>query len=334
MITVIHSDEERFASLWLKGLKVIPGATPMYSIGVRSFDKEIFASDIINDDSFVVVYSDDVVALVPLYRFSSENGQIEYRYGGEYLRAPLIGCARTPKRYGEIAKFIFDHIDFLANENHVTAHRAMIEGVEPIEGRHYYNYLTDYGYVDESTICQLIDITRSEQDLWADVRKSYRPLISRAKGNYDCELITSDSFNVQKCDEYRLLHFKAAGRQTRSLKSFELMYEMVKDSLGFIVLVRDKSGKTVASHFFYCCNIYCLYASSAIDGDLPSSSGIGHLGLWQGIMAARNLGCRYVDMGQLRLTVNPSEKEQNIALFKKGFGGHTVTVFRGTKNFQ
>lgn len=313
---------------------MIPGATPMYSPGVRSFDVEIFTPYLINDDSFVVVNSDDVVALVPLYRFIGENGVIEYRYGGEYLRAPLIGCDTTSKRYRETAKFVFDHIEFLANEHHVMSHRAMIEGVELLEGRHYCNYLTGFGYVDESTICQLIDTSRSEKDLWADVRKSYRPLINRAQGNYDCELITSDNFDVQKCEEYRFLHFKATGRQTRSIKSFQLMYAMVKDGLGFIVLVRDKSGKTVASHFFYRSGIYCLYASSAIDGDLPPNSGIGHLGLWRGIMAARNLGYRYVDMGQLSLTANPSEKEQNIALFKKGFGGHTVTVFRGTKIFQ
>lgn len=333
MILAIHSDDERFVSAWLKGLQKFPGATPMYTLGVRTFDREIFSSSLVKDDSFVVTRSNEILALVPLYRFACEDGAMEYRYGREYLRAPLIGLPLTSKRYRETAKFVFDQIALLAKDNGVKSHRAVIEGIELLEGRTYYNYLTDFGYVDESSVCQLIDLSMSEDDLWLDVRKSYRPLISRARETYCSELIAADNFDLDKCEEYRELHCKAAGRQTRSIKSFTLMYDMVMNGEGFIVFVRDQSGTAVASHFFFYFRDYCLYASSSIDPDQPQNAGIGHLGLWEGMMAARQLGCTYLDMGQLRIGQTSTEKEEGIAIFKKGFGGRTVAVFRGKKDF-
>ena len=112
------------------------------------------------------------------------------------------------------------------------------------------------------------------------------------------------------------------------------MYESIKNDQGFLVIVRDANERTTAAHFFFYHGLYCLYGSSAIDDNEPSNAGIGQLGVWMGIITARNLGCHYFDMGQLRLTSNPSKKEQNIAQFKKGFGGRTVTVFRGKKKFK
>jgi len=333
MISVIHSHEKQFDSRWSEGLQTLPGATPMYSLSFRAFDLEIFSSLLEYDDSFVVMYSGTVVALVPLYRLKGDESVIEYRYGGEYLRGPLIGYKQSNKVYSKIVEFVFEYIASLAKKHCVLSHKTMIEGAELLEGRKYYNYLTELGYVDESTICQLIDLKKNEDELWSNVRKSYRPLINRAKKNYSYEVITSSNFDSQKCEEYRMLHLKVAGRQTRSLKSFQLMYESIKNDQGFLVIVRDGNERTTAAHFFFYLGLYCVYGSSAIDNHEPSNAGIGQLGVWMGIITARNLGCHYFDMGQLRLTNNPSKKEQNIAQFKKGFGGRTVTVFRGKKKF-
>ena len=334
MITVIHAHENHFESRWSEGLQNIPGATPMYSPSLRAFDLEIFSSSLEHDDSFVVMHSDTVVALVPLYRLKGDDGIIEYRYGGEYVRAPLVGYSKSDKVYGKIVQFVFEYIASLAEKYSVLSHMTMIEGVELIEGRNYHNYLTELAYVDDSTICQLIDLKKSEDELWSNVRKSYRPLINRAKKNYSYEVIISSNFDEQKCEEYRILHHKVAGRQTRSLKSFQLMYESIKNDQGFLVIVRNENEKTTAAHFFFYFGLYCVYGSSAIDDHEPSNAGIGQLGVWMGIITAQNLGCHYFDMGQLRLTNNPSKKEQNIAQFKKGFGGRTVTVFRGKKKFK
>lgn len=334
MMKAIHICDNGFDEYWAGGLANFSGATPNYSLGVRQFDHEIFSNTLKQDDSFVVLSEDsEVLAIVPLYCFENEAGILEYRYAGEYLRTPLIDGSLLTKRYDKTQKFVFTYIEKLAKERNVRTHKAMIEGVELLEGRHYYNYLIDYGYNNESSVCQLIDSSKDIDFLWADIRKSYKPLINRAEKGFNCEIVSFDNYSFDKCEDYRKLHFKASGRQTRSIKSFHLMYDMVKNKQAFISFVKEKNNQTVAAHFFYVLGGYCLYASSAIDPDTPSDYGAGHLGMWQGIKAARYMGCRFIDMGQLRLTPTPSDKEMNIAFFKKGFGGRTVTVFRGTKTF-
>lgn len=333
---VIHTQDNEFDGFWRKGLKELHGATPMYSQGVRKFDKEIFAGSLNGDHSFIVISdTGELVAIVPLYCLRDEIGTLEYRYAGEYLRAPLIRGTSCEKSFEKTLKFILMYIEELAKEHNVKTHKAMIEAVDLLEGRNYYNYLTDFGYVDESSVCQLIEFQKEKDidSLWQDLRKSYKPLIKKTGKEFDCEIITGNNYDFEKCEGYRKLHFKAAGRQTRSLQSFHLMYDMVKNNEAYICFIKKKNGDLVASHFFYQHSIYSLYSSSAIDPDLASNIGVGHLGLWHGILNAFNSGCRFFDMGQLYLNRNPSEKEKNIALFKKGFGGHTAIVFRGTKTF-
>lgn len=336
MIKIIQFGDIDFEKYWFIGTKKIPGATPLYSMAVRKFEYEIFSSVLVRDDSFVVLNeSGEVGAIVPLYCLRDDKGNNEYRYGKEYLRGPLISGEPNSRQYKNIEKIVFEYIEKIAHERNVLTHKAMVEGVEVLEGRHYYNYLNDFGYVEDSSICQIIDCTISQEKMWSNVRKSYRPLISRASKNYEIEIVDTENYCFEKCEEYRKLHFKAAGRQTRSMNSFYLMYEIIKEGNAFIVMVKPKECETVvATHFFYCLNIYCLYASSAVDPDLPSEAGVGHLALWRGIEKAKKVRCHYIDLGQLRIDSEPTEKEMNIALFKKGFGGRTVMVFRGTKYFE
>ena len=331
---IIHTDNNDFDKCWGKGLLRISGTTPMYSPGVRRIDRELFSRELERDDSFIVISdSDEIVALVPLYCFKDISRISEYRYGREYLRSPLIYGSPFKKEYEKIQKYVFAYIEELAEKNKVKAHKAMIEGVELLEGRHYYNYLTDFGYSDESSICQMIDTSKDIKELWADVRKSYKHLINRAEKNFVYETMSSDNYNFDKCEDYRKLHFMAAGRQTRSLESFKQMYKMVENGQAFIILAGEKDGRLDVAHFYYYLGNYCLYASSAINPGLPADSGAGHLAIWQGIVTVKRMGLRFLDMGQLRIDSNIAEKEKNIALFKKGFGGNTVTVFRGTKIF-
>ncbi|KPJ98570.1 MAG: hypothetical protein AMK71_11190 [Nitrospira bacterium SG8_35_4] len=331
----IHTGDKNFNALWEQGFRAIPGATPMYSPATREYDHEIFSTQLKSDDSFVVLSaSGETAAVVPLYCFRDEEGALEYRYGREYVRAPIINVSSGLKNYKKIQKFIFEYIEGLAHKKRVRAHKAVVEGVELLEGRHYYNYMTDFGYIDESSICQLIDSTSDPRDLWSNVRKSYKSLINKAAKTHTFESISTDNYNFNKCEQYRNLHFRASGKQTRSTESFHLMYKMIEDGRAFMILVNDKDIGPVSAHLFYHSNGYSLYASSAVDPRLPLDAGIGHLAVWQGLLTARSMGIRYLDMGQLRIDSEMTAKEMKIALFKKGFGGKTVTVFRGTKYFK
>ena len=96
----VHTWDSNFDELWEKGFHEIPGATPMYSTAARKYDHEIFSAQLKSDDSFTVLSgSGDILAIVPLYCFRDENGKLEYRYGREYLRAPVINVPPGAKNY-------------------------------------------------------------------------------------------------------------------------------------------------------------------------------------------------------------------------------------------
>ena len=103
MMKAIHICDNGFDEYWAGGLANFSGATPMYSLGVRQFDHEIFLNNRKRDDSFVVLSEDsEILAIVPLYCFENEAGIFEYRYAGEYLRSPLIDGSPLTKRYEKI----------------------------------------------------------------------------------------------------------------------------------------------------------------------------------------------------------------------------------------
>src|SRR3990172_2553508 len=105
MMKVIHCNEDNFDLYWQNGLAKIAGATPMYSLGVRQFEHEIFSSNLFHDDSFAVLSdSGEIAALVPLYCFRNGTGLWEYRYAGEYLRSPLICGSPDSNKYKKTQK--------------------------------------------------------------------------------------------------------------------------------------------------------------------------------------------------------------------------------------
>lgn len=331
---IIYAGEPDFAKLWDRGSNEITGAAPVHTLNLRKYCKLYFGDRIIFDDSFIVVSSSgEVLALVPLYAFRKDKERIDYCFGEEYLHGPLISSPAQSQKFQNTSKLIFTAIENLAVKKGICSHWAMIEPFELIEGRHYYNYLLDFGYADESSVTNIVECDKSDEELWMKLRKSCKSLINRAERSYKSICINKDNFNVELCEEYRRLHALAAGRATRCSETFFEMYEIIKNGKAFLILIKDKEEKTAGAYYFLIQGIYAFYGSAATDPGMPPQSGVGHMGLWKGISIARELGCRFMDLGQLLVRKTITEKEKNIDLFKRGFGGKRVTVFRGIKYF-
>lgn len=331
---IIHVHDPGFIEAWGRGEK-IQGATVFYTNSFREYERLSFGKGIISDDSFAVVSgSGETRALVPLYAFE-KNGQLEYCYGTlGFLRGPLIDGLPGTETFETVLRLIVDHIEELSVKKGILMHNVMIEAVELAEGRNRLNYLCDFGYEDISTVTPLIQCDSSEELLRRGLRKSYKPLINRAQRNYKTIVVHKDNYDEEFCEEYRKLHALASGRPTRNIDSFRKMYAMIRTGKAFLVLIKDNASVTVGSYYFLTHNGYAFYGSAATHPGLNSQSGVGHLGLWKGILFARQSGCKWMDLGQLLTRKDITEKEKNIHLFKSGFGGKQVTVFRGVRRFK
>jgi len=172
---------------------------------------------------------------------------------------------------------------------------------------------------------QVIDLTKSREELWRRLRKSYRSLIHWGEKNLNLSVITHEDVLIEHIQEFRYLHIQAAGRETRSESTWEAQFNMVQEQRAFMVFGR-LDGKLVTSSFFSRDRGDCCYGVSASNREMFDKP-LSHAVLWNAILYAKVLGCISFQMGDQIFSAQPAQgaqpsvKELNISKFKCGFGG-------------
>lgn len=160
----------------------------------------------------------------------------------------------------------------------------------------------------------VIDLTKSEEELHAGVRKSYTSLINK----YFNKLAISPPHHISNLQD---LHHQVNGRQTRSNQTWKLQEEMVENNKAFLVTIFE-GHKLLAGALFYHNNYSCYYACAVSTID-------SHAIIWKGILHAKQLGLLTMDFGEHIFSPVGTdvggyicdEKLVNICKFKTGFGG-------------
>jgi len=218
-----------------------------------------------------------------------------------------VFAKETSKLHQAVLNECFSTIAALAQQNGVTAHRTYYPCPTVVRGAYLSNPLPLFGYTDESCVGLVLELDDDESTLWTNLRKSYRPLINRALKNTKVNVINATNYDFSLCEQYRKLHFVAAGRETRSKETFYAQYELIRDGSGYLVLISTEDI-IVGAYLFYYLNEYVFYASAATLPECHSQSGVGHLGVWKGIQEAKALGARFFDLGMLE--ENPSDQKE------------------------
>jgi FemAB family protein len=163
-----------------------------------------------------------------------------------------------------------------------------------------------------------VDLSRSIEDLWSSIRKSYKSLINKGKKLWDIEII--DQPNVGKLDEFKELHAKAAGRITRSESTWRTQLEMIRQGNAFMIQVRSMEKDLIGCALFAHNNYEAVYFSAAIDKH-QTKLPINHAIQWQAICELKRRGVKWYNLGEFYFPKDStlSEKEENITFFKTGF---------------
>src|SRR3989344_3833877 len=109
-------------------------------------------------------------------------------------------------------------------------------------------FFQKYGYLDVSLETLLVDLHLPKDQLWKRVRRNHHRNVKKGEG-YKISFYTSKNVTPEIFEEYKTLHTKAAGRQTRPDRTFELMYEWLKGNIAFLVAVQ-KDNKNIAFEYF------------------------------------------------------------------------------------
>lgn len=254
------------------------------------------------DRSFAVVSSTGrVIGVVPLV---VQEGQLVC--GGQVTPAPLLAPAAASRAY--------EHASALLGR--VLGPIALRPGLVPPPGER-----APEGWQWSLKGTWVVHLDKPEPELWTGVRRSYHSLIHRAEERFN--LLVFGPTNRYATDVARALHIKSAGRETRSLATWDLMGEWITTRNGVLAVAIRADGTNEPVGFAYVLRYkhWAYYASGA-----TLELNLAHALQWQVLKALRCDGAtRFYEVGH-DAEEGESEKAKGIARFKAGFGGRRWPV--------
>ncbi|MEK6744859.1 MAG: GNAT family N-acetyltransferase [Nitrospirota bacterium] len=295
------------------------------------------------DLSFGVMDEGKLVAVAPLIkeRIHQRPELFEFGFAGWNIPYPALINGLGDRHREKMTKEIFQEIDRLARQE-VIAYAAV--EVNPLlslrdDPPHLCNPLPFLGFHATEIATHIIGLDRDEDSLLRDMRKGHKSDITAARNNglsgrvFDAASITDDAFAA-----YRRLHLRAAGRQTRPDRTWELMHEWIKSGFAVLGIVSGRSGAPLAAALCLTYKHAAYYGSSCVDPEFANERGAMHLLLWEVMVHLKAAGLQWFETGwQHTPTMSqevPSKKEVAISHFKRGFGGRNVPYFRGERFYD
>ncbi|PIT93765.1 hypothetical protein COU00_02605 [Candidatus Falkowbacteria bacterium CG10_big_fil_rev_8_21_14_0_10_43_11] len=294
--------------------------------------------------NFLIYKQNKIKAIVPLtLEVRQREGEKinEFSFGGFAVPAPALAndLEKIEKDRTErdlVYDCVFAEIDRLAKENKVK--RAWFRQTPLARSsldKNFFNYLIKFGYLDVSLNTQLIDLNKSEAELWQDLRRNHRRNIKKG-GQFKIAFYTAENITPQLFNAYKKTHHKAAGRKTRPDETFALMYQWLKNDLAFLVAA-EYENKRIGFEYYgiYKNNVYGFSAANDPDyAHLP----VRHAIEWEAIRWMKKKGISFYDIGLQQYGARfhdfPDKKQLDISHFKKGFGGFPVPWLMGEKFFD
>ncbi len=297
------------------------------------------------DLSFLVYKRDKLQAAVLLTLEShkiDEKKIPEFSFGGWPIPTPVLSDDLTRIEKDRIERdlvheFIFNEIDRVARCHNVArvSMRQTPLSYDFLKPKIPFNYLMKFGYNDISSNTQIIDLNKTEDELWNDLRRNHRRNIKKGS-NFNIAVYTAENITWEIFNAFKEMHHKAAGRKTRPDKTFESMYEWIKENLAFLVAA-EYEGKYIGFEYYnlYKNNVYGSSAANDPDyGHLP----VRHTIEWKALLWMKQNNVKFYEIGQQQYGAQPHDfpdkKQIDISHFKKGFGGFTIPWFMAEKYYD
>jgi len=333
---IIRADSPDFTKYWKILWEEDVFQHPYYLPWTQAWFKEFNPSGKqVKDLSFIIVEDDS--PLVGLLMTLQKNLNNEYTLSCGSKPILFLKSTSLSTSMRGINKALKKELDKILH-NHIIHTIIYWDHLENNSLSFFGKYLMSMGASCTPYFTQIIDLSLAEDQLHQNLRKSFKSLINWGKKNLDIYLIDSNSITMKDIERFRMLHFDAAGRQTRSKKSWEMQYDIVQKKEAFI-LFGEIDHQLVTGIFMFMSGRFCYYGISASIRALFDKP-MAHALIWESIIHAKKDGCLFYELGEqvypmqanrvsyqiyddlLTIPV-PQKKELDISMFKQGFGGMT-----------
>lgn len=174
----------------------------------------------------------------------------------------------------------------------------------------------------DGEICWVLDITKSEDELLKNMRKSHRYLIRKAP-SYGIEIIKTD--NQEYLPEFIEI-YKDLSQRKHFVAHKGISEEfgvLAKDKQAFLFLAKYKKKLIAGALIVFVGDMAIYHHSSSLDAYkyVPAS----YLIQWEAIKEAKKRGKRLYNFWGIAPSSAKNHPWQGLTLFKTGFGGYKKT---------
>lgn len=248
---------------------------------------------------------------------------------GEVRFGPLI---RAGQDYEKVLSIMLDELDEICKEESYSSSIIFPPPKSPIS--HTFPKTRN----DKELYCTyLLDLRRSEEEIFRDVSRSWRKNIK--KGYKQLKLHFLKDPNDSLIQELYAVHLEKIERgKLRDLKTTAFPLRYFKDTIDIFVrrnvgyyVIGTYNGKVVSG---VCTIGYGDYGVSWLSDSSRVHPKIKatHVLRWEGIKWSKSQGYKYYDFGQV--SSNPQDpKKRGVYIFKRGFGGEYYEVHNRLKPY-
>ena len=195
----IFPDDKYFKDLWNEFATESNNASWRYLLKRLIYQRIYSNSNFAKDLSFIVLDNKMPVAICPLF-LERYNGKTQFSYANGYLNAPIIRKDLHSKKRKKIEKTCFEKIDELARE--YDASKIMLS-LDPLSERYDHNILMEYKYLDSSINTTIINLSLDKNNLWSNLRKSFKSLINNGKDKFNIFIMDYNNPDFELHENYR-----------------------------------------------------------------------------------------------------------------------------------
>ena len=186
------------------------------------------------------------------------------------------------------------------------------------------------GFTVDELYTNCVDLRVEEEVLWSQLHRSARKAVNRARR----EGVTVR--RVESEEEFALLHrhLKEArtqlGLRTYSLRNWTVMWKHLAQGQAAHMFVAQVSDRILAGLGVWSFGRIITEFSSAMT-EAGRATTAGDLLKWEVILWGRQQGYSYYDLAGLNPRDDATEKERQIARFKRKWGGRDIPIHRLTR---
>ena len=252
---------------------------------------------------------------VPVVRVRATKGPDEMSFWG--LPMVLAWKARAePKHVKSGLNTALDHLGETAKAAGIT--RLVIGGDAGAEPDPLTTLLVDRMAEGVAQASSMIDLTRPTEAIRADIRDSYRSLTNWGQRSITMKFVNALHPDRALFELFPDFHAKVAGGRRRGEDYWSVYWDEIVGGRAERALGWLEDGTLVAGSIVVWAGTTAYYASGVYDRD-QFDKPLGHWPLWNTILRAQELGLAHFDLGEIPAKGHASDKEINIAFFKRGF---------------